>query len=247
MPSETPAATPTSTAKTTPKETRTPTPAPTETPTPSPTPTPTATPAPTPTASSTPGPDTDGDTIPDSTDPDDDNDGVYDTAESACGGSALDAARRPERIDTSGDDDGDGLFNEPLPPASEVHDCDGDGWTGGQEMAIYMLESTSQDQDPCGSGWPADLSGDDNRLNIADLSSFIFPSRGDGSFNKMGHPVPDPDDPIIARWNLDPNGVINIADLNALNPAVDAPTSRPPMLGGVPAFFTNLGQCPFPP
>lgn len=102
--------------------------------------------------------------------------------------------------------------------------------------------------DPCGNdGWPADLTGDDNRLNVADLASFIFPLRADGSFNKIGHPVPDPDDPSISRWDLDPNNVITIADLNALNPRVDATTSRPPMFGGQPAFFTNLGLCPFPP
>jgi hypothetical protein len=35
--------------------------------------------------------------------------------------------------------------------------------------------------------------------------------------------------------------------LNALNPAVNAPTARPPMFGGLPAFFTNGGQCPYPP
>jgi hypothetical protein len=172
---------------------------------------------------------------------------VHDTAESACGGSPLDLTRRPERIDTPGDDDGNGLFNEPLPPASEIHDCDGDGWTGSQEMAIYALGSATQDQDPCGNGWPADLAGNDNTLNIGDFNSFHAPPRDDGSFNKMGHPVPDPQDPYIERWNLYPNNSIDIGDLNAINPAVEAPTARPPMFGGQPAFFTNGGQCPFPP
>jgi len=63
--------------------------------------------------------------------------------------------------------------------------------------------------------------------------------------------VPDPDDSNIARWNLLPDAIVNIGDLNALNPAVLAPTARPPMFGGQPAFFTDVGNgvggCPFPP
>jgi hypothetical protein len=56
----------------------------------------------------------------------------------------------------------------------------------------------------------------------------------------------------MARWNLSvpphlASTAISIADLNALNPGVNAPTSQPPMFGGQPAFFTNGGQCPFPP
>jgi hypothetical protein len=105
----------------------------------------------------------------------------------------------------------------------------------------------AMDQDPCGTGWPADLASEDNKLNIVDITSFILPLRADGTFNKIGHTVPDPNDPTIARWDLDPNNVINIADLNALNPSVDAPTSRPPMFGGQSAFFSNLGRCPFAP
>jgi hypothetical protein len=106
--------------------------------------------------------------------------------------------------------------------------------------------------DPCGGdAWPADLAGNDNALNIGDINSFLFPLRGDGSFNKFGHPVPDPQDINIARWNLTLGGDINIGDLNALNPAVIAATSRPPMFGGQPAFFANagsgIGVCPFPP
>lgn len=123
---------------------------------------------------------------------------------------------------------------------------DGDGWTTNDELAIG-----TDPTDPCGGdAWPADLSGDDNRLNIGDFASFVFPLRPNGSFNKMGHAVPDPNDANISRWNLDlaggGAGAITIADLNSLNPGVNAPTSRPPMFGGQPAFFTNLGVCPFP-
>jgi len=89
---------------------------------------------------------------------------------------------------------------------------------------------------PCGNdGWPADLDPN-NALDIGDINSFVFPLRGDGSFNKFGHPVPDPDDPNIKRWNLDPDGAVNISDINAINPAVTASTARPPMFNGEPAF-----------
>lgn len=101
--------------------------------------------------------------------------------------------------------------------------------------------------DPCGNnGWPADLDPD-NVLNIGDFNSFIFPARsvndGHGTFNKFGHPVPD-SDPNIVRWDLDGDNFITIGDLNALNPSVSAPTARPPMLGGVPAFSLT---CPYSP
>lgn len=126
----------------------------------------------------------------------------------------------------------------------DTSDTDGDGFTDESE-GLYIGTSPS---DPCGNdGWPAELVGNDNRLNIADFTSFVFPTRLDGSFHKFGHPVPDPQDATVSRWNLDPNGAINIADLNALNPAIDAPTARPPMFGGQPAFFTNAGLCPSPP
>ena len=63
---------------------------------------------------------------------------------------------------------------------------------------------------------------------------------------------PDPGDAGLSRWNLNSNdSSIGIGDLNALNPAVEAPTSRPPMFGGQPAFFANAGSgpgvCPWPP
>ena len=59
--------------------------------------------------------DTDGDTILDETDRDDDNDRVFDIDEGPCGGDPLNGAVQPERIDTPADDDGDTTVNEPLP------------------------------------------------------------------------------------------------------------------------------------
>jgi len=140
------------------------------------------------------------------------------------------------------DADGDGIGDH-----CDHGDFDGDGYTDAAESRFIGTNPGK----PCGGdGWPADLTGD-NRLNIADFNSFLFPLRGDGSSNKFGHPVPDPQDASIARWNLESVGPgapsINIGDLNALNPAVDSPTAKPPMLGGQPAFFTNGGLCPFPP
>jgi len=130
--------------------------------------------------------------------------------------------------------DGDGCHDAP------GDDFDGDGFSDEAEALAIGTNPTV----PCGNeGWPADLD-QDNTLNIGDFNSFVFPLRLDGSFNKFGHPVPDADDPAIGRWNLFADGIINIGDLNAINPAVLAPTARPPMFGGEPAF----GQtCPWPP
>ena len=182
--------------------------------------------------------------------PDDDGDGVYDIDEQNCGSDSLNTARVPERLDTPANDDGDGQINEPLPPGSGPYDCDGDGWPGSDEMGVYTAAGTANDQDPCGNtGWPSDLAGSSNALNIADINSFLMPLRVDGTFSKFGHPVPDVDDPTIGRWNLrqPANAVIDIADLNRLNPGVNTTQARPPMFGGQQAFFTNSGTCPYPP
>ncbi len=220
--------------------------------------------------------DYDGDGVANDSDPDDDNDGVHDLAEGPCGGSTP-SGRRPERLDgvfAGVSDDSDAQVDEALPAGSETFDCDGDGWTGNQENLIYNdAPSTRRDQDPCGNdGWPADLDPD-NKLNIGDINSFTTPNRpnalhpytdGHGLFNKFGHPLddanngtgmPPPDgliDPLMARWNLDnpphlAGTTIDIGDLNAINPGITATTARPPMFGEQPAFFTNGGQCPYPP
>jgi len=203
--------------------TPTPTPTPAATPTQTATATPTATPAPTPTATATATPTRTPTATPTRT-------------------PTATPTRTPTATPTAT------LTASPTPtPSLPAGDPDGDGWTSVDEGGIG-----TDPADPCGANaWPADLTGNDNRLNIADFTSFIFPLRPNGSFNKFGHPVPDPSDANIARWNLDlagPGaGAITIADLNTLNPAVNAPTSRPPMFGGLPAFFTNGGLCPFSP
>jgi hypothetical protein len=189
---------------------------------------------------------TDGDAEGDACDLNDDNDLLLDATETGCGSNALTAASLPERADTSRDDDGDGSFNELLPQGAAAHDCDGDGWTGSQESTIFGVSGTGRDQDPCGNdGWPADLSPS-NHVNIADLHQFLFPLRPDGTFNAMGHSVPDPTAPGVSRFNLQVDDVINIADMNALNPGALAPSSHPPMSGGAPVWFSNNGACPWP-
>jgi hypothetical protein len=187
-------------------------------------------------------------------DDDADGDGVRDAVESACGSNPANAASLPERIDgafATVDDDADTVADETLPAGANSYDCDRDGFVGTSEGSIG-----TNDQDPCGNdGWPADLNPGppdptDNRLTIGDFNSFLLPLRsvndGHGTFNKFGHPVPD-SDPNIAHWNLDPNSMINVGDLNALSPGVNSPTARPPMFGGQLAFFANSGQCPWPP
>ena len=181
------------------------------------------------------GVDTDKDGTCDTFDLDDDSDGFEDAVEDGtplCGNG----------INDDSFDDGD--IDDGCVPGTQV---------GAYSEAQFDIGTGALD--PCGNdGWPADLDAN-NRLNIGDFNSFLFPLRGNGSFNKFGHPVPDPNDVNIARWNLQWGGVtassINIGDLNALNPGVDAPTARPPMFGGQPAFFTNVGNgvggCPFPP
>jgi CSLREA domain-containing protein len=218
----------------------------------------------------------DADTRGDVCDPDDDNDLVSDVDESFCGGANFNASLRPERLDTPGDDDGDTVANESLPGGSAAYDCDGDGWRGDQENLIYGdAPSTARDQDPCGNnGWPAELSGGNNVLNIADIGSFLTPARAaadygsGGAFNMFDHALDDDGDTMIEsaedpgspggptynvrRWNLltpphTASTKVNIGDLNSLITGAEGSPARPPMFGGQLAFFTNGGVCPFAP
>jgi hypothetical protein len=167
---------------------------------------------------------------------DSDGDRFTDLTETVCGSNAASAASVPERIDTPGDDDGDTLVNEALPPGAGAFDCDGDGYIGSTETHV-----TTSDQDPCGSnGWPSDLmSGpwQPNTLNIQDLGSFLMPVRrlgtsaGDAAFD--------------VRWDLMPGSTggptIDIADLAAM---INGPSGYPPMFGGLRAYGKT---CPYAP
>jgi len=205
--------------------------------------------------------DTDADGTADTIDRNDDNDILGDAAEAACGSDPLLPTSTPERLDgafATIDEDGDTAIDEALPsPGSDAFDCDGDGWTGNQEELIFAVGTTANDQDACGeSGWPGELAGNNNALNIADLNSFLSPLRLDGSFNKFNHQLDEDGDtvidPAMARWNLQtPPHVatteINIGDLNALITGAAGSPARPAMFGGQQAFFTNGGMCPWPP
>ncbi len=191
----------------------------------------------------------------------DDGDGLDGLTETACGANPSDFSSIPERIDNAfaaTDDDKDGAGTaEALPGGSAGFDCDGDGWTGADEQLIFSAANTANDQDPCGNnGWPADLDPN-NRLNIGDDNSYTSPQGpddGHGVFNYILHPAPDvdingpPDDsrPNAERWDIEPNGNINIGDPNSLTAPLSK-TARPPMFGGGLAFFTNGGLCPWPP
>jgi hypothetical protein len=199
--------------------------------------------------------DADGDGTPDSTDTGDaDGDLIADNAEFACGSSAGNAARRPERIDgafAGTDDDGDSAVNEALPPGSSSFDCDGDGYTGTAEANVYI--NSLGDQDPCGgsaatggSGWPSDfVSGgtpnSTNKLTITDLTSFLAPEPR--PFNRS------PGDPgWNQRYDLVPGAglfskVVNINDVTALLAGF---SGGPPMLAGARAFNHATG-CPWAP
>ena len=191
-------------------------------------------------------PDDDNDGLDDGVDPDDDDDLVNDVDEGPCGGNSLNAAIRPERIDgafAGVDDDGDTAVDEALPAGADNFDCDGDGYKGYQEAAVFG--TIIRDQDPCGTdAWPSDfvsggVFGSTNTVLIDDLNTFLSPRRldtnpGDANYN--------------SRWNLDgigDGGVfldwISIADLNKL---LAGATGNPPMLGGARAFQGPL--CPWP-
>ena len=140
------------------------------------------------------------------------------------------------------DSDGDGAAD------SVDADDDGDGFEDTLEGYIGTGElnrcaDTAAADDEADDGWGADFD-DDQYLNVGDFNSFVFPLREDGSYNKFGHAVPDPQDSAIARWDLSPGGGIGIADLNAISPAVTASTARPPMFGGTPAFGQTCAWLP---
>jgi beta-lactamase superfamily II metal-dependent hydrolase len=168
-----------------------------------------------------------------------DGDGVNTTDEINCGSNPNHPGSRPERMDTGGDDDGDTLVNEALPPGAQAHDCDGDGYVGTAEAHVG-----TSDQDPCGgSGWPSDLYTSTpggfqyNTLNIQDLGTFLTPVRRFGT--SPGNPDFDP------RWDLVPGGTIggtiNVQDVAA---TITAASGYPPMLAGERAFGK---VCAYPP
>ncbi len=185
--------------------------------------------------------DNENDGLGDLCDPDDDNAGVYDVDEVACGGNQYVAALRPERIDgvfDGVDDDGDTNVDEALPGGTDNFDCDGDGFKGSAENHVFGPAATGN-QDPCGNnGWPAELVGgafSGNKVNVSDLASFVGPIRYLGT--NVGT------NPGDVRWDLVPGSTfgadINVQDLTAIT------LLYPPMLDGARAFGGPV--CPWAP
>ena len=119
-----------------------------------------------------------------------------------------------------------------------------DGCPGGPAPAGLYSEAQFNigltDQDPCGAnGWPADLSGSDNKITLVDITSFVAPAPKKLN-TSPGAPGFNP------RWDLSPGGPgsnwIVLQDLTSL---VAGATAYPPMLGGVRAF--NGPACPWAP
>lgn len=218
---------------------------------------------------SDPSADPDGDGIPSTCDPTDfsansDPDGdSYENRQDNCP-----LAANASQADGDGDNIGDACDSQPAIADGHVHEAcataDVQIGSGGAPPSLACPDALPDEDfdgfrdtdeaqigtsahDPCGgTGWPADLDPN-NMLDIGDFNSFVFPmgtDDGHGAFAYFGHPVLDPGRTNEERWNLSPNEAIDIADINAINPAVSASTSRPPMLGGTPAFAQS---CPYAP
>ena len=180
---------------------------------------------------------TDGDAQGDACDSDDDNDTVADTGDN-CPLNANSSQTNSDNISVH-------AWGDALGDACDPDD-DNDGFIDTTEQHIGTDQTdwcanTSTPNNEADDRWGADF--DDNQvLSIGDFNSFIFPLRQDGSYSKFGHSIPDPQDPNLVRYDIDPNSSISIGDINAINPAVTASTARPPMFFGQPAFFASA--CP---
>jgi hypothetical protein len=168
-----------------------------------------------------------------------DCDGTTNAIEVTCDSDADDPLSVPERVDgafAGVDDDGDTQVDEALPGGASGFDCDGDGWTGTQEGSIYT--SGGRDQDACGNnGWPAELFSDPpsgNKVTLQDIGSFHAPV---AHFNTSVGTFPGDE-----RWDLIPNGLIQLQDIGAIHAGV---TAMPGMFWGGPIF--NGPVCPWPP
>jgi hypothetical protein len=217
---------------------------------------------------------TDGDGFGDACDFDDDNDGVNDGAETACGSDPLDVTpplSRPERVDgafAASDDDGDTQVDEPLPGAASTFDCDGDGFTGAAEANVfsYTLPSpqTNGDQKTCqeyDTGFASQFPGRTNTPSLrwaADLNASTGPPNSNNRVNILDltsfvAPVPtlnkSPGDTgYNVRWDLVPGATFPFTkhiNITDLTALFAGSTGYPPMLGGVRAFGGPV--CPWPP
>jgi titin len=92
--------------------------------------------------------DYDSDDLCDTTDADDDGEGLTDVVEANCGSDSLNALSRPERIDgafAGVSDDSDASVDEALPASAANFDCDGDGYTGSVEAGTPLCSGGAND------------------------------------------------------------------------------------------------------
>jgi len=148
-------------------------------------------------------PNLDNDDVCDGVDMDDDNDQIDDATEPPCGGDALNASLRPERIDGAFlgvDDDGDTQVDEGLPAGAEAYDCDGDGFVGSIEIAIGTEQQAFCTGGSVADAWPLDNTLD-GFANVNDVLAYRgkLPSAVDAA-----HPK---------RLDLDNNNFLNVNDV----------------------------------
>jgi hypothetical protein len=170
---------------------------------------------------------TDGDSMGDACDPDDDNDGDLD------GNDNCPLVANANQANMDGDSLGD---------ACDLED-DGDGYSDAAEANVATLPldncgnlmTIPGNSFPTSSAWPADLRSDTfslNKINISDLGTFIVPVR-----RLNTSPTVDPN--YHARWDLSPGtgGLgkrINVIDLATIT---SGGTGFPLMFGGTTKAF----------
>jgi hypothetical protein len=175
--------------------------------------------------------DTDGDGVADTVDAEDDADGFTDIVEA--GAPLCGDGRNEDGVVFGGSDDG-------------ITD---DGCPGGPPQAgLYSEAQFRIGTDPtesCGiDGWPLDLVAggtpdSTNRINLADLTSFLAPARRLDSSPGMAA--------FRARWDIVPGRSLfaNWIALDDLTSLIAGLPGFPPMLAGARAF--NGPACPMPP
>ena len=162
----------------------------------------------------------------DACDPDDDNDGYWDSYETNRGSQPFDASSTPEVCDGL-DNDGDTLIDEGYDrePANGLADCledtdtdgdtvpnsvddDGDGFSDAAERRMGTDQLANCPTTYGMDAWPPDINRD-THVNILDVSLFrpvLMRQEGKFSYN--------------ARFDLKTDGEVNILDVSTYRPAI---------------------------
>ena len=175
--------------------------------------------------------DTDGDTVVDACDDDDDNDTRLDVNDNCP------LVANPSQANFDGDALGDACDNEK----------DGDGWTTADELYIFSTADSAIDLNPCGTdGWAPDMVNDiltPNGVSILDIADYVDPFRYfDTSVSQ--YPMGGKTQANAKRHDIMPGDVFNLgADINILDLSIMV-TRTPTMLNGERVFNST---CPYPP